>query len=1484
MVNSDRNLFVSILLGTLDQGTVNQAQSILTSFEQENLELYCVLLSDELANENSPNYNSRIVAGGQLKNKVKSQTKKDKAEKTALWFGFQSESRTRITGNAKLALRSSIIQVANSAALVLSAIGVIEIQNGVETDLISELLHNVNLLQSADNELLPRILFVQNDPVSQNQNPTLIQDLLTQHHLNMRLKRASIMSLRYLCEDLPIRSMEPYQDDLLNLIVTSSLDYTKPFRDDSDDEAEVEALFALAHLLPAVHKRFSEKAPRDLIVKAIIGPILAIPEQDQPDKQYSHRLQSYTCLNILAEYYYPFITEYAATIFECTLATIQKDQQEIVASAIEFWITIVSFESDLKYRNSFPTSARQISNLYFNDCLPLQLDKSLTEKSASQLTGLMLTRIQTINQYETIADRDDIWRALNLTSEIVGVANSADLFNELSSFTESNLVHVSGQGQNILSAQPCGTPPPFNSRAAALFVLTILILGTRTEKNNLKDRTKVLKSLKASKTDIRLAQDDYDACKARRRTMKTFLVRVFPLILQGLVGDEEYAVQGACAYAVQVICRSYAHLIAPRTVLPKQVDENWIQILLYLRQGLASPDPFIATRVAKAIKSLAGNCPRSIRKHPLNYVGQMLTHLYEPLFSILARGGSGDVAPLVRESTKAMEKIIWACGPAHNSELSEKLTGVLDDMMMNQNQSLELLSAELTIIGATTKKIQYAIQSHFNKLTPIYSKLATINDMAFQQNVLESLSIVVNFTNPFNTSFFESLGNYLLICLNQDQIWTIQKYALDIIAIFAIQMENRFAPFVATLLPVICDMFTRQTQMPGHVGLAVDERVFPAALLCVSDIVLSTPTDTLFILTTILDIIRMSFQTAIDFSARSEHISVVLELYANGMKALTTIITSFGHPDSSDPTIKSAFTELETNYAPAFISILSEMCNNIVASIETQIMGGSVQPRSLDSQKGLFDDNGTARPVLGSSHDKRTEISPVKGINPSADYLSEHFHQKPIPTHPDHTIPDVIRRLTSQDEEDWRKEFEYLHSIRLTELGKTLTHHLVHNNIGEILVAQIRLRDDISFTNMAVQCISIMSNLSSEAAVAIAYSGFLDYIPQLLSSNHQQLVSDTLWALGNIAAESQEIRELIFTSSDILKMIENFLVLDSPVLYDVIFFLRNLCPAFPDHPSYDPLFPKILDVLVYLSTYFSAPNAPNNKEHINSINDCLFILHKLTEASTARFSLVLQPRIANTLDFLLTNEDFRVVHQRVVLLCTDLIHPGPNRPSTHPIIQTSIEALSSFKLTHTIFTRAIIVLRSFRGDRFPGTTNYRSQESAQDLLMTQFFRFIEYSIEASETVCLFYLSNYLLSHLESHIAYASHDHIKQIDKILLKIIQSSHSNVVYAIQSFNIPSIINSLYLASNLSNRLLDILLLARDLLSTTQIIAKKHNLTNDEEEQPIDVFVAQQMVSMRLVEMLESSLTTNLSSIEREQTEGVLDKIKEILEQNQI
>ncbi|KAK2957172.1 hypothetical protein BLNAU_7766 [Blattamonas nauphoetae] len=939
MMDSDRNLFVSILLGTLRHETVNQAQSILSSFENENIEQYCVLLSDELGNENSPDFNSRIVAGGQLKNMVKAQGRNEKDAKANLWLGFQPENRVRITDNAKRALQSTIIQVANSAALVISAIGVIEVQRGVDTSLIMELLKNIQTIQTVDTDLLPKIIQVGNDPNTQSQNPSLLPTLLSQHRLNMNLKRASITSLRYLCEDLPIVCLEKFQDELLTIIVSTSLDYAKVYRDESDDEAEVEALSALQILLPAVHERMSQKGPRDMIIKTIMGPLVAIPEQGQPDRQYDHRVKGYRCLIDLADLYYPFITEYAETIFECTISTIKKDQSEIISLAIEVWNAIVSFEASLKFRNRFPERARMTVGQYFANTHPIERNAGLTEKGADQLTNLMMETILSVDEADDPTSRPDISAALSLLSSILSAVDSDELFTKLSSFVLSNLVMVSGQGQSVLSVQPCEQAPSFNCRAGSVYVLILMVMGTIMGWSNLRREEDLLESLRTTPDAKSAFEARSNQATQHSQTLNGFVKEAFNILLQGMLGDDSYAVRTACAFAVHTICAELPFLVIPEKVTLREVDEKWMQTMVSLQQGLTSTDSLVARESAASIKTLARTCTDEQRKKPYNFVNQMLGQLYEPLFGILARGDAGDGALLVTQSTRAMEEMINNCGLAARVELSRKLGAVLDEMTTNQNQPVGLLTAELTIIKLTTLKIEHSIQSHFSKLAGVLARLTQINDMTFQQTLLDTLNIVAHFSSPYDTSFFESLGPYLMTCLSQDQIWPIQRTALDVIAMFAMQLEGRFAPFVATVLPPICEMFTRQTQVPGHVGLAVDERVLPSALMCISDTMLSTHVPCLFMLEPILNIIRLALQTPMNLDAPRERRANVVELYSNALQTLITIYKKFTPQAATTPELQAAYQFLEHTYCPAFIGILSELCMSITTAVDASFAG-----------------------------------------------------------------------------------------------------------------------------------------------------------------------------------------------------------------------------------------------------------------------------------------------------------------------------------------------------------------------------------------------------------------------------------------------------------------------------------------------------------------------------------------------------------------
>ncbi|KAK2955631.1 putative armadillo-type protein [Blattamonas nauphoetae] len=840
-VVSNRGLFTTILLNTLDINNVNQAQALLASFDQENTEQYCLLLSEELANEALGATPSREIAGQQLKNMLSAKGDAERKMKTERWMMFQQGNRKQIIDNVKLALRSTFIQTANSAAASLSAIGVIEIPANIENDIINTLLENIRLLNQAEEGLLPQIVSIGNDQNTQMQNPGMLENLIKQHKLNMKLKRASIICLRFLCEDLPVQCLTGFQDTLLTIIVSGSLNYSKAYRDDSDDDAEVEALRALLSLLPAIHERFSQPGPRQLIIPVVINPLQAFPDPDQPDYKFSHRRYCYQCLNRIAELYYPYLTEYAELLFTQTLETIQRDSSDIVPLAIELWNVIADFESSLQFRNSFPKSASEFLPVYFKDVRPSSLYQGLCEKAADQLTNLMFTILLTIPADSSLDDWNEYSAAVMLVSTLYSVVHSQDLFNKLSTFASQNLVAVSNNGSNVITTAQLDQIPAYNYRNTAIYVIGLMVMGTRSEIKNFTDAAAVIRSMGLPKTETEPWNALSENVLVRREHLLDYVKSNLHVLLKGMLEDDTLVVRNTAAWSVQWICSEFADEICPQDALSRTPQPLWELLVTSLRDGLLSGNVYVARHCSAAVKNLAKSCRKEIAKKPINFVSQMLTELYDALFKVIEEGWEGNASRVAQIATLAMEKVIQNTGAASRQFLSQKVRALLEYMVANPNQSEQTIIAELMVIRASTLRMEYSIQSHTPLLHTVIGRLTQSQSVVLQESLLSCLYVLAGFLNPVDTTLFENLIPYLTICLQSDTIPGVQNLVLEVIAMFGFLYSVRFEKFLPILIPEIFRIFNFHAANFAQSSFSMDRKVFPAVMDTLSDICVSTP-------------------------------------------------------------------------------------------------------------------------------------------------------------------------------------------------------------------------------------------------------------------------------------------------------------------------------------------------------------------------------------------------------------------------------------------------------------------------------------------------------------------------------------------------------------------------------------------------------------------------------------------------------------------
>ncbi|XP_077212511.1 ARM repeat superfamily protein [Tasmannia lanceolata] len=278
-------------------GTVRKhAEESLKQFQDQNLPVFLLSLSGELANNEKP-VDSRKLAGLILKNTLDAKEQHRKFELVQRWLSLDTAVKAQIKAYLLQTLSSPVPDARSTASQVIAKIAGIELPHSQWPELIGSLLSNI-------------------------------------HQVPPHLKQATLETLGYLCEEV---SSDVVDQDQVNKILTAVVQGMNSSETNSD--VRLAATRALYNALGFAQANFTNDMERDYIMRVVCEATLS-PE-------VKIRQAAFECLVSISSTYYEKLSSYIHDIFNITAKAVREDEEPVALQAIEFWSSICDEEIDI---------------------------------------------------------------------------------------------------------------------------------------------------------------------------------------------------------------------------------------------------------------------------------------------------------------------------------------------------------------------------------------------------------------------------------------------------------------------------------------------------------------------------------------------------------------------------------------------------------------------------------------------------------------------------------------------------------------------------------------------------------------------------------------------------------------------------------------------------------------------------------------------------------------------------------------------------------------------------------------------------------------------------------------------------------------------------------------------------------------------------------------------------------------------------------
>ncbi|KAL6581565.1 Importin subunit beta-1 [Orobanche minor] len=305
----------------VDARVRQHAEETLKQFQEQNLPVFLLSLSGELASEDKP-VESRKLAGLILKNALDANEHHRKHELFQRWLSLEVAVKSQIKACLLQTLSSTASDARSTASQVIAKVAGIELPHKQWPELIPSLLSNI-------------------------------------HHVSPHVKQATLETLGYMCEEVKPDFID---QDQVNKMLTTVVQGMNANEDST--EVRLAATRALYNALGFAQANFSNDLERDYIMRVVCEAT------NSPEVKI--RQAAFECLVSIGSTYYHKLAPYIQDVFNITSKAVLNEEEPVALQAIEFWSSICDREIDIleEYGSDFTADSYVPCYYFIKQALP----------------------------------------------------------------------------------------------------------------------------------------------------------------------------------------------------------------------------------------------------------------------------------------------------------------------------------------------------------------------------------------------------------------------------------------------------------------------------------------------------------------------------------------------------------------------------------------------------------------------------------------------------------------------------------------------------------------------------------------------------------------------------------------------------------------------------------------------------------------------------------------------------------------------------------------------------------------------------------------------------------------------------------------------------------------------------------------------------------------------------------------------------------
>ena len=351
-----------------DPNARSAAEAQLNQTIAANPRQYIADLASVLSTEGVTSY-SRIGAALALKNALQNTTQKPELDN--VWETIDEPIRTEIRNKTLGCLANQDLNIRKNAAQAVATMAKLDIPQQRWPEVLQILVNNSGSQESM-------------------------------------IKHASLMTLGYICEELPPDAVPAEQSSAILTAIAAGI-----MPEEQDPEIKLVSGHALINSLKFIRNTMTIENDR----KMLFGILKSCTEfNDERVREIAFRAFAEISLQ-----YYDFIESELGTMWDVTCNSITNDTPKVAVQAIEFWSSIADVETSRKEQN--PQAF-------------IQSNKSYVKMAAGMLTPILLANI---HKYDEDDDEWNLHKACSTTLGNIAYLTENMVLDQMLQYVENNI-------------------------------------------------------------------------------------------------------------------------------------------------------------------------------------------------------------------------------------------------------------------------------------------------------------------------------------------------------------------------------------------------------------------------------------------------------------------------------------------------------------------------------------------------------------------------------------------------------------------------------------------------------------------------------------------------------------------------------------------------------------------------------------------------------------------------------------------------------------------------------------------------------------------------------------------------------------------------------------------------------------------------------------------------------------------------------------